>query len=109
MQSITATELAQWLNDGTDQREKPLVLDVREPWEFETASLPGSLHIPMNQIMERVHELDHQAPIVCLCHHGMRSMQVALYLQRQGIENLFNLTGGIDAWSRDVDSSVARY
>lgn len=109
MQTITASELAQWLKDNDAERSKPIVLDVREPWEFETASLPGSLHIPMNQIIERVSELDQQAPIVCLCHHGMRSMQVALYLQRQGFTNLFNLTGGIDAWSRQVDPSVASY
>lgn len=109
MQTITASQLAQWLQSADAQRAKPIVLDVREPWEFETAAIANSVHIPMNQIVERAGELDVQAPVVCLCHHGMRSMQVAVYLQRLGFTNLFNLTGGIDAWSRDVDSTVARY
>jgi rhodanese-related sulfurtransferase len=105
MRTITPRELAGWL----EQPDAPVVLDVREPWEVATASLPGSLAIPMREIPGRLAELPDQRPVVCLCHHGMRSAQVAMFLQRQGFDAVFNLTGGIDAWSRDVDPSVPTY
>ena len=101
----TKTELAAWLG----QADAPVVLDVREPWEVATASLPGSLPIPMREIPGRLAELPAQRPIVCLCHHGMRSAQVGMFLERQGFDGVINLTGGIDAWSRDVDPSVPTY
>lgn len=90
--------------------EQPLVLDVREEWEVQTARIPGSLHIPMNQIPARLHELvDAGRPIVCYCHHGMRSMQVAMFLEHRGARDVYNLVGGIDAWARLVDPSCPRY
>ena len=105
MRTITARELAAWLG----QADAPVVLDVREPWEVATASLPGSLAIPMREIPGRLAELPTQRPIVCLCHHGMRSAQVGMFLERQGFDSVINLTGGIDAWSHDVDPSVPTY
>lgn len=105
MRTITPRELADWL----DQADAPVVLDVREPWEVATASLPGSVAIPMREIPARLAELPAQRPVVCLCHHGMRSAQVGMFLERQGFDAVFNLTGGIDAWSRDVDPSVPTY
>jgi rhodanese-related sulfurtransferase len=89
--------------------EKPLVLDVREPWEFALARIEGSDHMPMNQIPARVDEIDREHPTVVICHHGVRSMQVVAFLERQGFTNLHNLAGGIDAWSRQVDQSVPLY
>jgi rhodanese-related sulfurtransferase len=89
--------------------EKPLVLDVREPWEFALARIEGSDHMPMNQIPARVDEIDREHPTVVICHHGVRSMQVVAFLERQGFTNLHNLAGGIDAWSRKVDQSVPLY
>ena len=90
-----------------------LLLDVRELWEVERAriDLPGmtTLHIPMNDIAERVHELDAAQPVVCICHHGMRSAQVVAFLQRRGHLRVYNLAGGLDAWSTHVDPAVARY
>lgn len=90
-----------------------LLLDVREPWEVETAaiSLPGvaAKHIPMGRIPERLDELDPSQSIVCICHHGVRSLQVVAFLERQGFESVYNLAGGIDAWSVEVDPSVPRY
>ena len=105
MRTITARELAAWLG----QADAPVVLDVREPWEVATASLPGSLAIPMREIPGRLAELPAGRPIVCLCHHGMRSAQVGMFLERQDFDSVINLTGGIDAWSHDVDPSVPTY
>lgn len=86
-----------------------VVLDVRELWEYETAHVAGSLHIPMSQLMTRLNEIPTDKPIACLCHHGMRSMQVALFLERQGYTTLYNVEGGIDAWSHQVDATVPTY
>ena len=90
-----------------------LLLDVRDPWEIELAAirLPGyaALNIPMSRIPERVGELDPSRSIVCICHHGVRSLQVVAFLERQGFGSVYNLAGGIDAWSTHVDASVPRY
>lgn len=87
----------------------PMVLDVRESWERDIASLPGTLHIPINEVPGRLSELDPNAEWVVLCRSGGRSMQVAQFLDRQGFRSVANLTGGILAWSRDVDPSVEQY
>ncbi len=105
MKQISPRELARWLTDP----QPPVVLDVREPWELATASLTGAVHIPMHEIPARHAELPADRPIVCLCHHGMRSLQVAMFLERQGLAAVHNLAGGIDAWSRDVDPTVPTY
>lgn len=88
----------------------PLLLDVREPWEFKTASLPESILMPMGEVSSRAHqELDPDQPIVVLCHHGMRSLSVTMWLRNQGFEHVQSLAGGIDRWSRVIDPSVPRY
>jgi rhodanese-related sulfurtransferase len=87
----------------------PVVLDVRENWELGVASIPGTLHIPMNEIPARLGELDANAEIVVMCRSGGRSLQVANFLDRNGFRSVANLTGGILAWSRDVDASVSQY
>ena len=107
MNHLTAPELAAWLADPT--RARPLLLDVRENWEFETCKIDGSTLIPMQTIPARIEELDDDAQIVCICHHGARSMQVAAFLERNGFTNLFNLTGGIHAWAVQVDSTMPKY
>ncbi len=90
--------------------EAPVLLDVREPWEAALCQLPGSLHIPMREIPSRIGELVHAGkPIVCYCHHGMRSMQVAMFLEHHGVSDVYNLVGGIDAWSREQDPSCPTY
>ena len=81
MQSLSPSELAEWLADLS--REKPLLLDVREPWEFEICHLENSLFIPMNTIPEKLSELPKTQTIVCICHHGMRSWQVAAFLEKR--------------------------
>jgi len=92
---------------------RPVVLDVREPWEVQAASLvldgAPTICIPMNEVPRRLAELDRRQPVLCLCHHGMRSLQVAMFLERQGFDQVFNIAGGIDAWSREVDATVPLY
>ncbi|QEZ47521.1 rhodanese-like domain-containing protein [Cupriavidus oxalaticus] len=107
MQVIKPTELAQWLADAS--RARPVLLDVREGWEVQTAAMPGITHIPMRDIPARAAELDEDADIVCICHHGMRSMQVAAFLERQGYARVYNLTGGVDAWASEVDPAMPKY
>lgn len=107
MQTLTAPELAAWLADTS--RDKPVLLDVREPWEFQTCHIEGSVPIPMNSIPARLQELDEETPIVCICHHGARSMSVAAFLERNGFPQVINLTGGVHAWALQVDSSMPTY
>jgi rhodanese-related sulfurtransferase len=91
----------------------PLLLDVREPWEFALAAIRidglSTLSMPMNSVPARLAELDPAQPVVCICHHGARSAQVVAFLERQGFEAVYNLAGGIDAWSAQIDAGVPRY
>jgi rhodanese-related sulfurtransferase len=93
-----------------DAQESFLLLDVREPWEFETAKISGAKLMPMGDVPSRAHqELDPEGHIVVLCHHGVRSMSVTVWLRQQGFENVQSMRGGIDAWSRQVDPKVPAY
>jgi rhodanese-related sulfurtransferase len=107
MKQITPGELAAWFDDP--QREKPLLLDVREPWEYEKARIAGSKLIPMRELPARIAEIDDERAMVAVCHHGGRSMQVAMFLEKQGFKRVHNLLGGIDAWSRTIDPAVPLY
>jgi rhodanese-related sulfurtransferase len=103
---ITAEEVKRKL----DQGEEFILLDVREPWEFETASMSGAKLIPMGDIPSRAHqELDPDDHIVVVCHHGVRSMNVTAWLRQQGYEKAQSMRGGIDVWSRQIDPSVPVY
>jgi len=103
---ITVAQLQSYLADP----HPPLLLDVREPWEYATAHIEGSTLIPMNEIPARAHqELDEEAPILVLCHHGARSLSVAAWLRQQGFDKAQSVSGGIDAWSRTIDPAVPRY
>ena len=104
MKQISAPELAAWLSDAA--REKPVLLDVREPWEFERARIAGAQLVPMREVPGRLEEIEQGKPVVAICHHGGRSMQVALFLEKAGYNNVHNLVGGMDAWSRTVDPAV---
>ena len=109
MKQLPVTEVRQWAAGAGEA----LLLDVREPWEVQFAAirLPGaaSLNLPMGQIPQRLAELDPAQPILCICHHGMRSAQVVAFLERAGFDSVYNLAGGIDAWSAHVDPAVPRY
>jgi rhodanese-related sulfurtransferase len=90
--------------------DAPILLDVREHWEFQSASLPNSLLMPMGEVTSRAHtELDPDAHIVVLCHHGQRSLSVAMWLRNQGFDRAQSLAGGIDHWSRAIDPAIPRY
>lgn len=107
MERITADELAAWLAD--ERREKPVLLDVREPWEFEKARIEGATLMPMRELVSRIGQIDEDKEVVAICHHGGRSMQAAMFLEKQGFKRVHNLVGGIDAWSRSVDPAVPLY
>jgi rhodanese-related sulfurtransferase len=102
---IDPIQLKERLMRGDDLR----LLDVREPEEVAIAPFPDALHLPMNEIPSQIQALDAAAEWVVVCHHGIRSAQVAMYLARMGFERVANLTGGIDRWSLTVDRSVPRY
>lgn len=107
MQAIEPTELAAWLDNPG--RESPVLLDVREDWEVQTASLPGVLHIPMNDIPDALDALPRDRDIVCICHHGIRSYQVGRFLEHHGFSRIINLSGGMDAVSRTVYPHIPVY
>jgi rhodanese-related sulfurtransferase len=93
-----------------DQGEKFTLLDVREPWEFETAHMDGVKLMPMGDVPSRANqELDPEDYIVVVCHHGVRSLNVTAWLRQQGFEKAQSMRGGIDAWSRVVDGNVPTY
>jgi rhodanese-related sulfurtransferase len=93
-----------------DQGDALTLLDVREPWEFETAHMEGAKLVPMGDVPSRAHqELDPEEHIVVVCHHGVRSMNVTVWLRQQGFEKAQSMRGGIDAWSRRVDKKVPLY
>ena len=123
MHQISPTELARRMASARDaataaeqagaalatNAAMPFVLDIREAWEVERASISGTHHLPMSQIIARISELDPKQPVICMCHHGGRSMQVGAWLETQGFVDVTNLTGGIEAWSLQVDATIARY
>ena len=92
-----------------DRGEKPLVIDVREAWELQLASIPDVVHVPMNQVPARIAEFSKDAETIVMCHAGGRSMRVAQFLAGQGFTNVANLSGGIAAWSETVDATVPQY
>ncbi|MBR7799952.1 rhodanese-like domain-containing protein [Undibacterium fentianense] len=107
MQHISALELAARLEDSS--KKAPFLLDVREPWEFDTCHISQACLMPMHSVPMRLDELDRDAEIVCICHHGGRSMQVANFLERNGFDQIINLTGGMHAWALQVDTSMPTY
>ena len=107
MQQINALQLKEWLAGAGDN--PPLLLDVREPWEHQTAHIENSMLVPMNTVPARLAELDPETDTVVICHHGGRSAQVALFLERNGFNKVFNLAGGVDGWARQVAPDMATY
>ena len=106
MRHLTPSQLADYLRQ-TDT--PPLLLDVREPWEYQVCHLEGSLLVPMRDIPAVCSTLDAQRETIVICHHGIRSRTVANYLEREGFSNVVNLSGGVAAWAREVDPQMAVY
>ncbi len=107
MEQINAVQLKAWLDRAGENA--PVLIDVREPWEHETAHIAQSKLVPMNTIPARLSEFDPDAETVVICHHGGRSAQVAMFLERNGFKKVFNLAGGVDGWARHVDPDMATY
>ncbi|MCX7260186.1 MAG: rhodanese-like domain-containing protein [Burkholderiales bacterium] len=109
---IQPSQLPDWISSKSASGNT-VVLDVREPYEVQTACVTANgfelVTLPMGSIVEKLSELDKDRPIACLCHHGSRSMQVAAYLSSQGFTHLANIEGGIHAWSSQVDPHVPTY
>lgn len=107
MQQIEPDELAVWLADPT--RVPPVLLDVREHWEYERCRITGSRLLPMGEVSQRSNELDPEADVVVICHHGVRSYRVAKLLEYNGFSRVYNLIGGVERWARDVEPTMPRY
>ncbi len=106
IRQMTVHELKEKLDKGTNDF---VLIDVREPWELNVCAIPGAVSIPMRAIPARYPELSKDAELVLMCHHGVRSQQVAYFLERQGFTRLNNLAGGIAAWARDIDPKMPTY
>lgn len=106
MRHITASELKSYLEKS---QHAPILLDVREPWEYQICHLANSKLIPMSQIMRAMNELDPQQEHVLICHHGVRSQRVGAFLDQSGFSNVVNLQGGINAWAREIDPHMPTY
>jgi rhodanese-related sulfurtransferase len=105
MQTILPEELKKRLDAG----EKPILLDVREPWEFSICKIEGSVNISMSEPEKLISELNANDEIIAICHHGMRSFQVCNYLENNGFNKALNLDGGIDSWAKTIDTDMAQY
>jgi len=106
VREMTTGECRDYLASAT---EKPVLLDVREPWEYRIVHLDDSVLVPMRQIPAAVDTLDRDRETIVICHHGVRSRQVALYLERLGFTNVVNLRGGMDAWAKHTDTTLPTY
>ena len=107
MQQLSPQQLADWLADPS--REKPVLLDVREPWEVQLCRIRDSLHMPMASVPARKEELDPEVDTVVVCHHGARSFQIAVLLEAAGFSRVYNLSGGVDGWARQVEPGMPQY
>jgi rhodanese-related sulfurtransferase len=102
---ISPREAVEALKKGTGV----MLVDVRESWEYEICRIAGAKLIPMGTIPAHLQELDTEDEVICYCHHGMRSMDVAVWLRGQGVQGARSLAGGIERWSVEIDAGVARY
>ena len=110
---VRPAELSAWFSESSPGQGAVVVLDVREPWELQTAYVQPDgfalTAIPMGELQSRLGELDPALPIAVLCHHGTRSQRVAMFLAGNGFARVANIAGGIEAWARERDTSVPRY
>ena len=116
MLQLRPSQVADWARQqgATPQGEQPVLLDVREPWETQLAALPQQADVevvlmPMRAIPARYLELNRERPVICMCHHGVRSMQVAHFLHQQGFQHIANVMGGINAWAMELDPTIPVY
>ena len=104
---LEPTELARWRDDAS--REPPVLVDVREPWEFDLCRIEGSILVPLGELPRRVEELPRGRALVMVCHTGRRSQNAAMFLAQSGFDDVQNLRGGVEGWAVEVDPSMKRY
>ena len=104
---LAPTELARWREDAS--REPPVLVDVREPWEFDLCRIEGSILVPLGELPRRVEELPRGRTLVMVCHTGRRSQNAAMFLAQSGFDDVQNLKGGVEGWAVEVDPSMKRY
>jgi len=106
MYQLSAIDLKQRLDEN---KEQLFLLDVREPWEFALCKIEGSSLVPMSKITNAINDYNREQAIVVVCHTGVRSRSVCMFLEREGFQNVSNLEGGVHAWAMDVDHTMATY
>lgn len=106
MQNFTPKQLQDYLALSKIQ---PLLLDVREPWEFAYCSIKDSIHIPMGELPNKLDKLDPLQETIMICHHGIRSLQMGYYMEQAGFKSITNLDGGVERWAEDVEPDMKRY
>ena len=104
---LAPSELARWREDAA--RDQPVLVDVREPWEFELCRIDGSLLVPLGELARRIDELPRDRSLVMVCHTGRRSQNAAMFLAQSGFSDVRNLSGGVEGWAVEVDPSMKRY
>lgn len=113
MRYFTPKQLHEYLNELDANAVAPLLLDVREQWEFDYCHIEGSVLIPMGELPAELDtfdaEIDHERETIMICHHGIRSRQMGYYMEQIGFKNIINLDGGVERWAEDVDTSMKRY
>ena len=105
MIEMTAPETKQHISDN----KSTILIDVRESWECDAAFIKGSIHIPISEIQNKMHDYSEDQTIIFVCHHGVRSRMVGVYFEQNGYKNIINLRGGIDSWAKTVDNEMATY
>lgn len=106
MREFDAQQLQHYLSNNDSP---PLLLDVRQDWEYDICHLAGSLLMPMAKVPALMTELDRNRETVVICHHGIRSRMIGAYLEQAGFDNIINLQGGLDAWAKVIDSTMSTY
>lgn len=113
MRHFSPKQLQDYLTQFSGNEPAPLLLDVREPWEFEYCHIEGSVLIPMGKLAAKIDSLEAEIgftrDIIMICHHGIRSRQMGYYMEQAGFKSITNLDGGVERWAEDVDSAMRRY
>ena len=121
MRHFNAKQLHDYLGSLAVTDSAPLLLDVREQWEFDYCHIEGSVLIPMGELPAELDsfdtemdagidaDLDHEREIIMICHHGIRSRQMGYYMEQAGFSSITNLDGGVEQWAKDIDKTMKRY
>lgn len=109
MRHFSPKQLQEYLRKFDTSETSPLLLDVREPWEFEYCNIKNSILIPMRELPSKLGKLDPLRETIMICHHGIRSRQMGYYMEQAGFNSITNLDGGVEQWAKDVETTMKRY